>query len=58
MSKCGFITGIVTGMAVGIGASLLINPMDESDRKKLKKNTSRVFTSVGAVADQLLDMYK
>ena len=58
MSKTSFITGIMTGMAVGVGASMMINPMDEKDRKKLKKNTSQVFTTLGAVADRVIDMYK
>ncbi len=58
MSKGSFITGIVTGMAVGIGASMLINPMDESDKKKLKKNTGQLFTAIGTVADNIMDMYK
>lgn len=56
MSKGSFITGIVTGMAVGIGTAILVNPMDEKDVKKLKKNTSRVFTTIGAVADSVMDM--
>lgn len=58
MSKTSFITGIMTGMAVGVGASMMINPMDEKDKKKLKKNTSQVFTTLGAVADRVIDMYK
>lgn len=58
MSKCSFITGIVAGMAVGIGATMLINPMDEGDKKKLKKNATRMFTTIGAVADNMLDMYR
>ncbi len=56
MSKGSFITGIMTGMAMGIGAAMLINPMDERDMKKLKKNTSQVFTTIGAVADSVMDM--
>lgn len=58
MSKGSFVTGIVTGMAVGMGAAMLVNPMDEKDRKKLKKNTSQLFTTIGAVADRVVDMYK
>ena len=58
MSKTGFTAGIITGMAVGVGAYMLINPMDESDKKKLKKHTSQLFTAIGAVADHMLDMYK
>jgi len=58
MSKGGFVAGIVTGMAVGVGASMLINPMDEKDKKKIKKNASQMFTTIGTVADHVIDMYK
>ena len=58
MSKCSFFAGIAAGMVAGVGACMLIKPMDEADKKRLKKNTHRVFTAVGAVADQLLDMYR
>lgn len=58
MTKGSFITGVVTGMAVGVGASMLINPMDEKDKKKIKKNATQVFTTIGAVADHVIDMYK
>lgn len=58
MSKASFVTGVVTGMAVGVGAAMMVNPMDEKDKKKLKKNTSQVFTTLGAVADRVIDMYR
>ena len=58
MSKGGFITGIVAGMAVGVGATMLMHPIDESCKKKIKKNASRLFTTIGAVADDMLDMYR
>ena len=58
MSKCSFFAGIAAGMVAGVGACMLIKPLDEADKKRLKKNTNRVFTAIGAVADQLLDMYK
>ncbi len=58
MSKCSFFAGIAAGIVVGAGAVMFIKPMDEADKKRLKKNTSRMFTSIGAVADQMLDMYR
>lgn len=58
MSRGSFVTGMVTGVAVGIGAAMMVNPMDERDKKKLKKNTSQMFTTIGAVADRVMDMYR
>lgn len=58
MTMGSFVSGVVTGMAVGVGATMMLNPMDEKDKKKLKKNTTQVFTTIGAVADRVIDMYK
>lgn len=37
MSKGSFVTGMVTGMAMGMGAVMLVNPIDERDKKRIKK---------------------
>lgn len=58
MTMGSFVSGMLTGVAVGVGASMLVNPMDEKEKKKLKKNTTQVFTTLGAVADRVIDMYK
>ncbi len=58
MSKGTFISGIVTGMAVGVGAAVFLNQMDDKDKKRIKKNATQMFTTIGTVADQIIDMYK
>lgn len=58
MSKGSFVTGMVTGMAMGMGAVMLVNPIDERDKKRIKKNSTQMFTTIGAVADRVMDMYK
>lgn len=58
MSKGSFVTGMVTGMAMGMGAVMLVNPIDERDKKRIKKNSAQMFTTIGAVADRIVDMYK
>ena len=58
MTMGSFVSGMLTGVAVGVGASMLVNPMDEKEKKKLKKNTTQVFATLGAVADRVIDMYK
>lgn len=58
MSKGTFISGVVTGMAVGVGAAMVLNQVDEKDKKRIKKNACQMFTTIGAVADHVIDMYK
>lgn len=58
MSKGSFISGVVTGMAVGVGAAVFLNQMDDKDKKRIKKNATQMFTTIGAVADHVIDMYK
>lgn len=57
-TKTGFISGVVAGTVVGIGASMMVNPLDEKDKKRISRNASHVFTTMGQVADRVLDMYK
>ena len=44
-------------MAVGVGATMLIVPLTKAV-KKIKKNAIRLFTTIGAVADDMPDMYR
>jgi gas vesicle protein len=57
-SKATFVTGIVAGTMVGVGATMLINPLDEKDKKRIAKNTSHMFTAMGQMADRVVDMYR
>ena len=51
-----FATGLVTGAVVGAAASMLVNPMDNSDIKRVQKNTTKFFSKVGHVVDNLMDL--
>ncbi|MBO7209012.1 MAG: YtxH domain-containing protein [Clostridia bacterium] len=54
----GFLKGMAAGAVMGIGAYMVMNPMSEKDKKKIAKSTTKVFTAMGNVADNLVDMYK
>ncbi|MDD3765586.1 MAG: YtxH domain-containing protein [Eubacteriales bacterium] len=58
MNTGSFVKGIVTGAVIGMGISMLAVPTDERDRKRLAKKTSKVFTTLGAVADNIMDVVK
>lgn len=56
MTKGGFVTGVIAGTVVGMGVSMMLNPLDAKDKKRLQKNTSQFFTTMGSVADRFIDM--
>lgn len=58
MNTGSFVKGIVTGAVIGMGVTMLASPVDERDRKRLAKKTSKMFTTLGAVADNIMDVVK
>ena len=57
MTKAGFITGIIAGTVVGAGVTMMINPIDEKDKRRISRGASRMFTTIGAMADRMVDMH-
>ncbi len=58
MNTGSFVKGMVTGAIVGMGISMVANPIDGRDKKKLVRRTSRMFTTIGTIADNVLDAIK
>jgi gas vesicle protein len=58
MNTGSFIKGMVTGAVIGMGISMVANPIDERDRRRLAKKTSKMFTTIGSIADNVLDVMK
>ena len=56
--KNGFIKGIIAGTVMGIGATMMVNPVDQRDRKRMANTTNRMFTTIGSFADNFMDMYR
>ena len=50
-----FTSGLVAGAIVGVSMSMMINPMDSRDVKRMRKNTGRFFSHVGNLLDSVLD---
>ena len=52
-----FVSGLITGAALGVGMTILTA---SSDRKKktIRKGASNLFKTVGTVIDNTMDMYK
>jgi len=58
MSTGSFVKGMVTGAVVGMGISMIANPVDERDRRSFAKKTSKLFTTIGSIADSFMDVVK
>lgn len=58
MNTGSFVKGMVTGAVIGMGISVVANPMDERDKRRIAKKTSKIFTTIGSIADNMIDAMK
>ncbi|MDR0405817.1 MAG: hypothetical protein LBH54_03360 [Clostridiales bacterium] len=58
MNTGSFVKGMVTGAIVGMGISMVAHPVDERDRRRIARKTSKMFTTIGTIADNILDAVK
>lgn len=58
MNTGAFVKGMLAGAVIGMGVTMVANPMDERDKRRLAKRTNRVFTTIGSIADNVLDVMK
>ena len=58
MNTGSFVKGMVTGAVIGMGISMVANPIDERDRRRIAKKISKLFTTIGSIADNVIDVMK
>ena len=59
MSKVsGFLKGMATGLVVGATTAIILDPLNERDRKRLAKKTEGVFKNIGSVIDTAVGMMR
>ena len=59
MSKVsGFLKGMATGLVVGATTAMILDPLNERDRKRLAKKTEGVFKNIGSVIDTAVGMMR
>lgn len=58
MELSGFVKGTAAGIAIGVAAALLIDPISDKQKNKLKKQTHNMFKNIGCVMDTALDIIK
>lgn len=51
---CGFVKGILTGVAVGAIMGIMFDPMTDRERRKLKRTGARYMHSCTDMMDSLM----
>ena len=58
MHNNGFIKGMAAGRVVGAAAAIMIDPINDKQRNRIKRKTEGVFRSIGSGIDTTLDIIK
>lgn len=58
MSKAGFTAGIAAGLVVGAASAMLMDPISDRQKNKLRKKTKGVFRSLGSIVDTAVDIIR
>jgi len=58
MSNTGFAAGMAAGLIVGAASAMLIDPISDRQKNKLRKKTRGIFRSVGSVIDTAVDIIR
>lgn len=58
MSNTGFAAGMAAGLIVGAASAILIDPISDRQKNKLRKKTRGIFRSVGSVIDTAVDIIR
>jgi len=53
--KMSFIGGIVAGAVVGSALTMIMDPLNDKQRRKLHKGTHSMFKTMGTVLDAMLE---
>lgn len=58
MSSRGFIRGMAAGIVLGACATMLVDPVSDRQRHKMRRRTEGMFKSLGNIMDTALDMFR
>lgn len=58
MHNNGFVKGMAAGLVVGAAAAIMIDPINDKQRNKIRRKTEGVFRSIGSVIDTTLDIMR
>ncbi|MDY3928513.1 MAG: hypothetical protein SOZ34_04020 [Clostridia bacterium] len=58
MNKGEFAKGIAAGLVVGAAAAIMIDPISDRQKNRIKRKTAGVFKSIGSVIDTAVDLMR
>ena len=58
MSNSQFFKGIGTGIIIGAGLTMLMDPVTDRQRHKLVKKTEGVFWNMGEMVDTIVGIFR
>lgn len=50
--------GMLTGFAVGAAVTIITDPISDKERRKISRKTEGIFKNLGAVADNIADIFR
>lgn len=56
MRRNSFTRGLITGTIIGATMSMMVNPMENRNRKKMRRKTNNLLRTVGEVIEDLVYM--
>ena len=58
MSSQGFIKGMAAGIVLGACATMIMDPVSDRQRNKMRRKTEGMFKNLGNIVDTALDMFR
>ena len=53
----GFASGIIAGAVIGATIGMLVDPMNDRQHKKIKRQTTNLFKTRGSVMDSVMENF-
>ena len=58
MSSKGFMKGMAAGIVLGACATMIVDPVSDRQRNRMRRKTEGMFRSLGNIVDTALDMFR
>ena len=58
MSSQGFIKGMAAGIVLGACATMMMDPISDRQRNKMRRKTEGMFKNLGNIVDSAMDIFR
>lgn len=58
MNSRGFIKGMAAGIVLGACATMIVDPVSDRQRNKMRRRTEGMFRNLGNIIDTALDIFR